>query len=117
MKLTSMRKIVFTVLICVAFAANAYGQGRVISQAYEVMLDDFQAPASPAGNVIFRSCEECERVSVRVTATTKYSINGKTVRLEDFRVAVLQTNDRDNKSVTVLHHLESNSVESIDAWL
>jgi hypothetical protein len=54
---------------------------------------------------------------VRVSAGTRYAINGKTVRLADFRRAVSQASDRDDKTVTVLHHLESNTIESIDVLL
>jgi hypothetical protein len=50
---------------------------------------------------------------VRVTSGTHYTVNGKTVRLQDFRKAVSQANDRDDKTVIVLHHLESDTVVSI----
>ncbi len=91
------------------------GQGRVISQAYEILLNNFQAPVSAVGTIVFKVCDECERQHARVTEATRYSVNGSSVRLEEFRIALLQTTDRDSKAVTVLYHLESNTVESIDA--
>ena len=78
------------------------------------MLSDFRAPATANGAVAFKECGACERRTVRVTAVTRYAINGKTVRLQEFRKAVTQADDRDEKTVTVLHHLESNTIESLD---
>ena len=106
-------KILLTVtLICLGLAAAA--EDRIISQAYEVALSDFRAPATPNGGVAFKPCSNCERISVRVTPATRYSINGKSVRLEDFRTAVRQASDRDKKGVIVLHHLESDTIQSLD---
>ena len=102
-------------MICSVFSAAAMGQGRVISQAYEILLNNFQAPVNAVSTIVFRECDECEQQHVRVTEATIYSVNGRSVRLEEFRIAILQASDRDNKAVTVLHHLESNTVESIDA--
>ena len=95
----------------------AFGQGQVISQAYEVALSNFQAPATENGGVAFQECDDCDRMSVRVTAATRYTINGKTVRLEDFKKAVSQVRDRDEVALTVLHHLESDTIEMIDVSL
>jgi hypothetical protein len=91
----------------------AFGQGQVISQAYEVSLDKFRAPATANGGVAFQECDECDRMNVRVTSGTRYTINGKAVRLEDFKKAVAQVRDRDEVTLTVLHHLESDTIEMI----
>ncbi len=115
MNLINIKKHLFISLICTVLSATATGQGRVISQAYEILLNNFQAPVSASSTIVFKECDECEQQHARVTETTIYSVNGRPVRLEEFRIAILQATDRDNKAVTVLHHLESNTVESIDA--
>ena len=102
-------------LLC--FSLTAAAQGRIVSQAYEVGLDDFRAPATVNGGVVFKACSKCEHQRVRVTANTRYAINGKTVRFEDFRKAVQQVENRDEKMVTVVHHLESDTIKSLDAAL
>jgi hypothetical protein len=104
------------VLLCFAGAAMAV-EGTVISRAYEIGLDQFQAPATPNSRAFFRPCQECDRQSARVTPDTRYSVNGKAVGLTDFRKAILLVQDRRNAMVTVLHHLESDTVVSIDASL
>jgi hypothetical protein len=115
MHLMNVKKLFFISLICAICSATVVGQGRVISQAYEVLLNNFQAPISTSSTIVFKECDDCEAMHIRVTEATRYSVNGRPVRLEDFRIAILQAGDRDNMAVTVLHHLESNVVESIDA--
>lgn len=117
MNIIHFKKLLFISLLCTIFSTTAMGQGRVISQAYEILLNNFQAPVSASSTIVFKECDECEPMHVRVNETTRYSINGRSVQLEDFRIAVLQADDRDNKAVTILHHLELNIVESIDATI
>jgi hypothetical protein len=109
-------KILTLALLCFAGSATAI-EGEVISRAYELGLDQFQAPATPNSRVSFTPCPDCERQSVRVTPETRYSVNGKAMELTDFRKALLLVQDRRNAMVTVLHHLESDTVVSIDASL
>ena len=111
----NIKKYLTVTMVCVGLSAAAYGQ--VVSQAYEVMLSEFRAPTTANSGIAFKECDDCEQKRIRVTAATSYAINGKRVRLEDFRKAVNQARDRDEKSVTVLHHLESNTVESLDVWM
>lgn len=115
MNLSKVKNLLFVSVICVICSATVLGQGRVVAQAYEILLNNFQAPISANSTIVFKECDDCEPMHVRVNDATRYSVNGKSVRLEDFRIAVLQSGDRDNMAVTILHHLESNSVESIDA--
>jgi len=91
--------------------------GDVVSQAYEVALGDFREPATESGGASFKACDACERKLVRVTAATRYSINGETVRFADFRRVVRESRSRGGAAVTVLHHLESDTIESINVSL
>ncbi len=111
----NIRKILSVAVIAFGFAASA--QAEVVSQAYEVMLNNLRAPATVSGTVAFKECEMCEHYVVRVTANTRYSINGNVVRFADFRKAVAAASNRDEVSVVVLHHLESDTVKSIDVSL
>jgi hypothetical protein len=108
----NIKKLLTITLICVGFAASADDQ--VVSQAYEVTLSDFRAPTTTNSGIAFKACTDCEQQRVRVTASTSYSINGERVRLEDFRKAATTAHDRDEKTVIVLHHLESDTVVSLD---
>jgi len=99
------------------FGLAMTAQSQVISQAYEVALSDFRAPATENGGVTFKQCETCNRQVIRVTSATRYTINGKAVNLDSFRKAVTQARSGGDKSVTVLHHLESDTIEMINVSL
>ncbi len=113
--LMKIKTLMTVTLLCLG--QLAFGQGQIISQAYEISLDKFRAPATTNGGVSFQECDECNRMNVRVTAGTRYTINGKAVRLEDFKKAVSRVRDRDEVTLTVLHHLESDTVEMIAVYL
>lgn len=100
-------------LLSISFAAT----GQVVSQAYEVAIGDFRAPVSQNGVVAFKQCEDCERRLVRVTPATRYTIDGKSVQLDDFRKAIGPSGSRQRGDVIVLHHLESDTIESITVSL
>ena len=109
--LMKIKTLMTVTLLCLG--QLAFGQGQIISQAYEISLDKFRAPATVNGGVAFQECDECDRMNVRVTAGTRYIINGKAVPLKDFKKAVSQVRDRDEVTLTVLHHLESDTIEMI----
>jgi len=109
-------RISLTVMVVGLFVAAA-AHGDVLTQAYEVALNEFRAPSTENGSVAFKPCADCQHMTVRVTTGTRYTINGKGVRFDDFRNAVGQAGDRDEQTVTVLHHLESNTVTLIDLLL
>ena len=104
-------------IVLLGFGLTAAADDEIVSLAYEVNLSEFHAPATANGKASFKECEDCTKHLVRVTEATRYSINGKNVRLADFKEACMLANDRDNKNLTVLHHLESDTIQSIDAFL
>jgi len=106
-----IRKTLAIMLLGLGLAVAA--QGQVVSQAYEVALSNFWAPATQNGSAAFKECDTCERKLVRVTAATRYAINGKTLQLKAFRKTIRQASNRQNAPVTVLHHLESDTIKSI----
>ena len=97
--------------------AGATGLGPVVSQAYEVALSNFQAPATANGAATFKVCDDCDRQNVRVTNSTRYQVNGRAVRLTEFKKAIAQVNSRSGVALTVLHHLESDTIELINVSL
>lgn len=108
----NIRKLIVIAALFAAAAASA--QDGVVSRAYEVALDQFRAPATENGSVAFQPCADCQRMLLRVTEGTRYAVNGQRVRFEDFRRVVREAVDRERQTVTVLHHLESDTVTSLD---
>jgi hypothetical protein len=111
----TIKSVFAAILLGLSFSVTA--QVNVVSMAYEVALEDFRAPATLNGATSFKECGSCDEKLVRVTADTRYAINGESVRLEDFRKVLMQVNDRDDTYVIVLHHLESDTVASLSVSL
>ena len=107
----NIRKLLICALLVISLPAVA--KFTTISRAYELALSDLRVPATPNSGVIFKECAECNMVSVRVTPNTQYIVNGRSLPLKDFRKAVFQVTHRDTTPVTVLHHLESDTIVSV----
>jgi hypothetical protein len=50
---------------------------------------------------------------VRVTALTQYEANNRSLDLEDFRKELGSVRNRQEVTVTVLQHLESNTIKAV----
>jgi hypothetical protein len=113
--MASFRKILLSLAALICLPAMA--EFTTVAEAYEVALNDFTAPASAHGVVAFKPCGECALQSVRVTPDTRYVLNKRDVRLQEFRNAVAGVTNRDTAGVTVMHHLASDTVTSISITL
>lgn len=88
-----------------------------ITRAHEVALSNFRVPASVNGIVSFKACESCDLQNVNVTSTTQYLLNSRAVPLAEFRKSLSTVQNRSEKTVGVMHHLESDVVTSISISL
>ena len=108
------------ILLLCAFMAPAAATPafETVSKAYEVSLADFRPPASPNSIAQFKPCRECDSQILRATAGTRYMVNGRSVGLQKFRLAIATvTRDRRRVPVTVLHHLESDTLQSVSVTI
>jgi len=105
------------IIALLGLSLPAAAEFQTVSLAYEIALSDFRAPASANGGVVFKECSTCEQKSVRATPDTSYLVNGRSLELAKFREAVARVSDRDGTTLTVLHHLESDTIVSIKVWI
>lgn len=84
-----------------------------VVEAYEVQLEDLRLPGNAGGTLAFRPCEDCDYMTVRVTASTRYEANEQSFTLEAFRQELARVSDPDQQSVTVMHHLESDTITAV----
>jgi hypothetical protein len=97
----------------VLFSAAAAADFVLVSKAYEVALADLRLPGTTGGTISFKECAACEYQTVRVTAETQYEANDRSLTLEDFRNELEQARNPRDVTVTVLHHLESDTVRAV----
>lgn len=107
----NIRTVVFALALGLSFPAAA--SFEIVSKAHEVSLADLRLPASTSGTLTFKPCKDCDYRTVRVTVQTQYETNRQRLALEDFRRQLGTVRNRQNVSVTVLHHLESDTIKAI----
>jgi len=106
-----LRALIFALALCASLPAAAVFE--VVSKAHEVALTDLRLPGSTSGTLTFKACKDCDYETVRVTASTQYEANRQSLTLEDFRNALAQIRNRQEVTVTVLHHLESDTIKAV----
>ena len=110
-------KSIITAVALTILCATAAADFNTVTRAHEVALSSFRLPISPSGTLGIRKCASCELGAYRVTTSTRYTVNGSDVDLREFRRLMLQVKNRDRVAVTVMHHLESDTVTQVQVSL
>jgi len=105
------RLLILTTMICLSFTATA--QIVTITRAYEIAVSELRLPGYTAGTISFKECGACDSQTVRVTAATRYVLNGVVVPLGEFKKALKGIRKKDTTISTVMHHLESDTVVDV----
>jgi len=105
------------VAILLGLSLPVAAEFRTVSLAHEVSLSNLRMPVSVNAGVAFRPCDDCELTTIRSTPTTLFIVNGRPVPLKEFREMVFQVRDRANNIVTVLEHLETNTLVSVSVTI
>lgn len=109
------RLTVFALLLTLALPAAA--QITTVALAHEVRLSDLRLPQSDGGTIGFRACETCEFQTERVTAATRWIVNGERTSLKEFRESVAEAGDKNLTYATVLHHLRQDRITEVAVFL
>ena len=109
-----LQKLLVLVLLGLSLAAAA--DFKTITEAYEVDLIDLRLPGSENGTLTFKQCPDCEAQTLRVTSKTRYVLNDRDFALAEFKEQLKRVRNRKDQSVSVLHHLESNTIEAVKVW-
>ena len=104
-------------VLLLGLSLTAAAEFETISRAYEISLSNFRVPATLNSAVIFKKCDDCELVTIRVTPKTKYVINGAAVTLRQFRETIFQIRNREDETIVVLHHLASDTVLTVSVTI
>jgi hypothetical protein len=110
-----IRKLLAALLMTLSLSAAA--DFTTVDLGYEVALSDMTVPVTSSGSLVFKECEDCDAKMIRMTPETRFIVNGRTVQLKDFRKRVFQVRDRSSVPVTIMHHLDSDTVTSISVKL
>lgn len=96
---------IFTAVAALA-TASASADPVTTGLVHEIELHKIRLPATANGTLSFRSCGDCELVTLRASIYTQYFLNGKSVDLPLLRSAVLRAGSQHRDSgVLVMHSL------------
>ena len=96
-----------------SLAVPAMAQITTIQLAEEVSLASVRLPQSATGTLAYKPCDECDYMTVRVSADCTWRVNQARVSLEKFREVIEGLADRDSEYVTVKRHLEKNLITDV----
>lgn len=95
------------------FSSIAFANDAPPTKTFEVSINSLRLPVSPNGTVSLRECDDCDYHAIRVTPNTQYRINGKNLRLTEFRKAVLDLKRRGDRTVNVTRDDTTNTVDAV----
>ncbi len=103
-----IRKLLAIFLLGLSISAAA--QFTTVTQGYEVDVRDLRLPHNTGGTLTFRECADCEAQTLLVNSRTRYVLNDRDVQLDEFKKRLAGVR---NKTATVMHHLESNTITTV----
>ena len=110
----TVRKLMIAAAILISTHATA--QLVTVIEAVETSPTNIILPATTEGMVTFRPCAgECERPYKRVSlsAATRFTVNGRAVRFEDFRREFAIIKRAETSYALVSYETETNTLTSI----
>ena len=110
-----MRTLLLAALV--VLSAPAAADFEPVTEAHEVRLDHLRLPGTAGGTLSFKACAECAWQTVRVSSDARYEANGRAYTLEDFRSELQKVTDPESAWLTVMQHLETNTITAVEAVL
>ncbi len=104
-------------LIILGLSFSVAADFRTTMEVYEVDLVYLRLPGTVSGTLTFSDCSNCDTQTIRVTAATRYVVNGRDVMLVDFRRVVSSITNRKDQIIDVYHDLESDTVIRVNVKL
>ena len=101
------------VLVLLGLSLTAVADFRTTTEVYEIDLPNLRLPASEGGTLALKECQDCEVLTLSVSAGTRYVLNHRDVTLVEFKKAISRVTNRQDVIVDVAHHLASDSVTKV----
>ncbi len=101
------------VLTILGLSLSAAADFRTTTEVWEVELNNLRLPNTEGGTLTFKDCEDCEVLTLRANAATRYVVNKRDVTLNDFKKAISRITNRDAMIIDVSHHLDSDTVTKV----
>jgi hypothetical protein len=108
-------RIITTALISLLLVTStaAMAQNYAPTRTYEVLVQSVRLPSGPSGTITVKECDDCDYETYRVTERTVYSVDGKPMRLNDFRKVIESLGISGGHVVNVRRDLQSNTIVKV----
>ena len=100
-------------LAVLASTSFAYAQSLPPTKTFEALATSIRLPVSANGTIALRESEHTDYISVRVTPKTRYQIDNKTMRLDEFRKAVRNLLQGGEFTINVVRDETSQTVDTV----
>jgi len=91
----------------------AMAQNYPPTRTYEVLVQSVRLPNDANGTITVKECGDCDYETYRVTAQTVYAIDGRKMKLGDFRLAVETLRQKGKHVVNVRRDIRSNTIAKV----
>ena len=103
--------LLLVISLCVALPAAA--EIRTILDAREAKPSNMTVPTSVNSRVSFRSCDECDVSTARLTPATVFTVNGEVMEFAAFRQALLVVRRQGEGYALIQIDTQTNTVKSL----
>ncbi|MBT8067511.1 MAG: hypothetical protein KJO09_09735 [Gammaproteobacteria bacterium] len=99
--------------LLLVMSASAMAQDYAPTRTYEVLVQSVRLPSGPSGTITVKECDDCDYETYRVTAQTVYAVNGKPMRLSDFRKVIDDLRLGSGHVVNVRRDLQTDTIVKV----
>jgi hypothetical protein len=100
-------------LLALCFSLPASGDLKTLVEAKETSTAFMNVPTTDNGRMTFKTCEECEFISVRLTPATQFYLRGEATTFAKFRTGLNNLGRSTEDYALVTYDTESNTVTSV----
>lgn len=100
-------------LLVICFSLPAVGDLKTLIEAKETSTAYMNVPTSENSRLTFKTCEECEFISVRLTPATEYYLRGTVVSFAEFRKGFNNLRRSTDNYALVSYETETNTATSV----
>ena len=110
MKIMKTAKTAFLASLLIASTSIATANSYPPTKTFEGIISSVRMPATPNGTITLRECDDCDFQTIRVTSNTRFEVNNKSVKFDDFRKLVLELKPEGEATVNVTRDEASQTV-------
>lgn len=106
-----LRKLIVLVMLAAWLPATA--DIRIVTRAVETSTAYMNMPTTDSSRLLFKSCDDCELLEVRLTSATQFVLRGKQMPFAEFRKQFNNLRQSKEDYALVTFDTETNAVTSV----